>query len=86
VVETSVRHKKERKEVKCVVSEEVVKELADFHSKAVELTDKWFPETEKYPRDKRLTIITIMGYMIELERLILERAKGMRETIELMKR
>jgi len=61
--------------VKNLVEEEVVKELEDIYRKAVEFVDKHFGETAKYPRDKRLTIITIMGYLLELERLKTEKAQ-----------
>jgi len=57
------------------MNEEIVKELEEIHAKAVELTEKWFPETSKYPRDKRLTTITFIGYLIQLEKLRIERAK-----------
>ena len=52
-----------------MVSEEIVKELEDVYQKAVDFVKTHFSETEKYPRDKRLTIITLMGYLIQLEQL-----------------
>jgi hypothetical protein len=52
-----------------MMDEEIVKELEDIYAKAVAFVEKHFGETAKYPRDKRLTIITVMGYIIELEKL-----------------
>ena len=52
-----------------ILDEEIVKELEDVYAKAVAFVEKHFGETDKYPRDKRVTIITVMGYIIELEKL-----------------
>jgi hypothetical protein len=51
------------------LDEKTVKELEDIYAKAVAFVEKHFGETAKYPRDKRVTIITVMGYIIELEKL-----------------
>jgi len=51
------------------LSEESEKWLREIHARAEKLTEDLFPEVEKYKRDRRLTIITLMGYLIELEKL-----------------
>jgi hypothetical protein len=58
------------------LSDETFKELEDVHAKAAKFVDMHFPAVKKYPRDYRLTVITIMRYLIDIERLRLERAIG----------
>lgn len=68
------------------MSEAVVRELDEIHAKAVQLAEKYWPEVKKYARDYRATVISVMRFLIELEKLQVERAKGMRESMKMLER
>jgi hypothetical protein len=58
-----------------LLEEETLKELEDIHAKALEFIDKHFSEVKKYSRDLRITIISLMGYLIELEKLRIKKGQ-----------
>lgn len=58
-----------------MLEEETLKELEDIHAKALEFIDKHFSEVKKYSRDLRITIISLMGYLIELEKLRIKKGQ-----------
>jgi len=57
------------------LSEEAFKELEDVHAKALAFIDKHFPDVKQYVRDMRATTISVMGFLIELEKLRVKRLK-----------
>ena len=62
----------------------IPKELEDIYKTATELRDRFFPEVKKYIRDARSTTITLMRFLIQLEEIRLQRAKGMRESLRIL--
>ncbi len=57
------------------MNEAIPNRLRDIHAQAIKLCEELFPEVKQYKRDYRMTIITLMRYQIDLEKLEIERLK-----------
>jgi hypothetical protein len=45
----------------------MAKTIEEIYAEAEKLVVKWFPDIEKYPKEKRITILSIMKMQVDLE-------------------
>lgn len=52
--------------MKMKLKEEYVSMITELHKAAEELTKEWYPDTEKYPAQKRMSELALMKMFVDL--------------------